>query len=314
MSFPEIAAIAGPTAVGKTALSLALAERHPFEIVSVDSMQVYRRLDIGTAKPTPEERAQIPHHLIDVASPEEKYDLARYLRDASNAIDDIRLRGKMPLLVGGTGLYLKALMNGIFDVPSRNPAVREQLQQRMDEEGLPPLFAELAEVDPPTAQRLSPNDAIRIIRALEVFRCTGKPMSYWHGNPDAPHTPAHPICLVVLHMDREELNKRIEQRTRAMLQAGWVEEVRALLAEGLPPDLHCFKALGYRQIIQFIQTPMDPEMLMQAIARETRQFAKRQMTWFRAMPVRRWIDVKTMKDSEVLELLEEIFLRQSASW
>jgi len=298
---PPVATLAGPTAVGKTQLSLALARQFPVEIVSADSMQVYRRLDIGTAKPSPEERATVPHHLIDVADPRETYDLARFLKDAAETIDAIRARGKLPLVVGGTGLYLKSLITGIFAVPSRNAAVRQALTLRAREEGLAVLHEELRRVDAPGAARISPNDAIRIIRALEVYHSTGRSMSEWHADPSAPQTPAIPLNLVVLTLPRETLNERIERRVGAMLEAGWIEEVRQLLSEGLSPEHHCFKALGYREIARRLVASEPMVGIKEAIARETRQFAKRQMTWFRAMKGAQWIGLGESSPERVME-------------
>lgn len=292
-----VLALAGATAVGKSAVAMQLAADHPIEIISADSMQVYRRLDAGTAKPSAEERAQVRHHLIDVADPDEKYDLARFLHDAIVAIDDIRTRGHIPLVVGGTGLYLKSLMTGIFAVPSRDAAIRAELMQRAEAHGLPALHEELRRIDPPSADRISCNDSIRIVRALEVYRTTGRTMTDWHHDKDAPHTPSVPLELVVLDRPREVLNQRIGQRVRAMLQAGWIEEVRGLLADGLSADLHSFKALGYRQIAQRLidGAPMDD--LEESIAKETRQFAKRQRTWFRAMKTATWLDAEDQRQA-----------------
>lgn len=294
MTTPEIkpvATIVGPTASGKTALALALAEHYSLEVISADSMQVYRRLDVGTAKPTTRERAIVPHHLIDVADPHEKYDLARFLHDALHAIEDIRSRGKIPLIVGGTGLYLKSLMSGIFAVPSRDPLIRSTLMQRAEAEGLGSLHVELNKVDPKSAARISVNDSIRIVRALEVFLSTGRSMTEWHEDPNAPQTPAVPLSLVALNLPRELLNERIEARVGVMLQQGWVEEVRALLDSGLSPQLHCFKALGYGEIARRLIANETMDGVKEAINQETRQFAKRQMTWFRAMKTARWLDV-----------------------
>lgn len=304
---PPVAAITGPTAAGKTALSLALSAHLPIEIVSADSMQVYRGLDVGTAKPSPQERAAVAHHLIDIASPAEKYDLARFLRDAIAAIDAIRSRGNIPLIVGGTGLYLRSLMTGIFAIPSRDPELRHRLAQRAQDEGSAALHEELRQADPPSARRISPNDAIRIVRALEVAHSTGKPMSYWHAHPGAPQTPAIPLRLVVLHLPRETLHQRIQHRVRAMLAQGWVEEVRALLAQGLPPDQHCFKALGYREIARRLVANEPMDGVEETIARETRQFAKRQMTWFRSMDNAHWMDLSNPPGQVIAEAKAILF-------
>ena len=301
-------AIAGPTAVGKTALALALARRRPVEIVSADSMQVYRGLDAGTSKPSPEDRRAVPHHLIDVASPEERYDLARFLAEAARAIEDIRRRGRIPLVVGGTGLYLKGLAEGIFAVPSRDPQLRARLEERARREGAAALHAELGRVDPEAARRISPHDAIRIVRALEVYGVTGRPISHWQSDPRAPQTPAHPLRLVVLRRRREALNERIAVRVGAMLAAGWIEEVQELLDCGVDPRLHCFKALGYRRIARALRGEQSMEGLAEDIARETRQFAKRQMTWFRGMRGVAWLDLDRADLADPVAALEaELF-------
>ena len=194
---PEIlSVIAGPTAVGKTAMAIALAARRPIEIISADSMQVYRGLDTGTAKPSAEELAAAPHHVIDVADPGEKYDLARFIREANGAIADIRGRNRIPVAVGGTGLYIKGLSQGIFDKPSRDSKIRAELEKRIKEVGAAKLHEELREADPVSAERISPNDPIRIVRALEVFHVTGRPISQIHSDPSVPTTKAHPIRLL----------------------------------------------------------------------------------------------------------------------
>ncbi len=302
---PGIPAILGPTAVGKTAAAVALARRWPIEIVSADSMQVYRGIDVGAAKPSPEEIRAAPHHLIDVADPSEAYDLARFLRDAAIAIDDIRRRGKIPLIVGGTGLYIKGMLEGIFDVSSRDASLRRALERRMSEEGAPALHRLLRHADPAAANRLSPNDSQRIARALEVFATTGRPLSAWHGDPGARRTPARPLRLVVLVRPRAVLNRRIADRVNAMLGAGWIEEVERLLRAGVADDAHCFKALGYRWIVRAVRGEISPSDLAEPIAQETRQFAKRQMTWFRALPGAVWLDLEVLGECQARRLMEE---------
>jgi tRNA dimethylallyltransferase len=299
--------IAGPTAVGKTGMAVALAARRPIEIISADSMQVYRGLDAGTAKPSAGELAAAPHHLIDVADPGEKYDLARFIREANGAIRDIRGRKRIPLAVGGTGLYIKGLSQGIFDKPSRDSKIRAELEQRIKEAGAAKLHEELRKADPAAAERISPNDPIRVVRALEVFHVTGRPISQIHSDPSIPRTKAQPIRLAVLCRGREKLNRIISSRVEAMLANGWVEEVEALLESGLSPDLHCFKALGYRPIVRALRGEESFDGLAERIAQETRQFAKRQMTWFRAMPGALWIDVDRTPGDEAVETLEEYF-------
>ncbi|MGZ9074576.1 MAG: tRNA (adenosine(37)-N6)-dimethylallyltransferase MiaA [Burkholderiaceae bacterium] len=272
----------GPTASGKSALAMQLAERIPLEIVSVDSAQVYRGMDIGTAKPSAADRTAVPHHLIDIRDPADPYSAAEFVRDATIAICEIRERGKLPLLVGGTMLYAKALREGLSDLPSADPTLRKRLGVEAREGGWPALHARLAEVDPRTAARLKPNDSQRIQRALEIYESTGAPMSELLEAETTPRLTLSTIAL--MPADRSQLHTRIEQRFDAMLNSGFVEEVRALRTRsGLHPNLPSMRSVGYRQAWQFIdgQTTFD-EFRAAGIA-ATRQLAKRQMTWLRSM-------------------------------
>ncbi|MFN7572057.1 MAG: tRNA (adenosine(37)-N6)-dimethylallyltransferase MiaA [Betaproteobacteria bacterium] len=272
----------GPTASGKSALALQLAREIPLEIVSIDSAQVYRGMDIGTAKPTAAERAAVPHHLIDLRDPAEPYSAADFVRDATAAIADIRARGKLPLLVGGTMLYAKALRDGLSDLPRADPAVRARLEAQAQVEGWPALHARLAQVDPATAARLPPNDRQRIQRALEVWEATGRPLSQLH---DAPRKPALDLLTIaLLPADRGELRRRIDARFDGMLAAGLLDEVRALMARGdLRPDLPSMRAVGYRQAWAHLQGSTDLTALRSAAIAATRGLAKRQTTWLRSM-------------------------------
>jgi tRNA dimethylallyltransferase len=277
--------LAGPTASGKTAAALALAEVLPLEIISVDSALVYRGMDIGTAKPTQEERSRVPHHLIDILDPTEAYSAAQFVADAQRLIADIAARGRLPLLVGGTMLYFKALYEGLDAMPPADPAVRAALDVEAAERGWPALHAELAQVDPATAARLAPNDAQRIQRALEVWRSTGRPLSSFHR---ADKTPLAPQPLVALEpTDRAWLHARIAQRFDAMLDAGFVDEVRALRSRG---DLHLglpsMRCVGYRQAWEAVDAGSPPDELRERGIAATRQLAKRQLTWLRSMPWR----------------------------
>ncbi|WP_101050388.1 tRNA (adenosine(37)-N6)-dimethylallyltransferase MiaA, partial [Macromonas nakdongensis] len=247
-------AIAGPTASGKTALALALAQERPVEIVSVDSALVYRGMDIGTAKPTPQERAAVPHHLLDIRDPSEAYSAADFARDAQRLVAEIRQRGALPLLVGGTMLYFKALFEGLDDMPAAQPALRAALEAEAQAQGWPALHAELAQVDPSTAARLSPNDGQRIGRALEIYRATGQPLSSFHHRRDpAPGQPPQiagqtGALLSLEPTERGWLHARIAQRFDAMLTDGLVAEVQALRARGdLGPELPAMRCVGYRQ-------------------------------------------------------------------
>ena len=291
---PTCWAIAGPTASGKTALSLAIAQRWPVEIISVDSALVYRGMDVGTAKPSAAELAQVPHHLIDIRDPLHAYSAADFVRDASALITDIQARGRMPLLVGGTMLYFKALMEGLSDMPTANPAVRADIDARAQAQGWPALYAELAVIDPTTAHRLAPNDSQRIARALEVFAISGQPLSQWHAQTRHHVSPLRPERLIALEPgDRAWLHKRIAQRFEAMVEQGLVDEVRSLRARGdLHPDLPSMRCVGYRQCWEMLDGCQDhPQASDLHTLRETgvsasRQLAKRQLTWLRGMPQR----------------------------
>ena len=290
--------LAGPTAAGKSAASLAiaaaLAPRRRVEIVSVDSALVYRGMDIGTAKPGAAERAAVPHHLIDLVDPHERYSAARFVADANAAIAAIRARGALPLLVGGTMLYFKALFDGLDPLPEADAAIRAALDARAAREGWPALHGELAAVDPVTAARLAPNDGQRIQRALEVHRVSGRPLSAWHSAPDGRTPP-----LIALEpRDRAWLHARIATRFAAMLDAGFVDEVRRLRARG---DLHAalpsMRAVGYRQAWAALDGGDLAPLAPSAIA-ATRQLAKRQLTWLRAMP---WREVVACDDVDAVE-------------
>jgi tRNA dimethylallyltransferase len=296
MNTPDLTcwAIAGPTASGKSALSLAIAQRWPVEIISVDSALVYRGMDIGTAKPSAAELAQVPHHLIDIRDPLHAYSAADFVREATALITDIQSRGRMPLLVGGTMLYFKALMEGLSDMPTANPAVRADIDARAQAQGWPALHAELAAIDPTTAQRLAPNDSQRIARALEVFAVSGQPLSQWHAQTRQHVSPLRPERLIALEpSDRAWLHTRIAQRFETMLDQGLVDEVRALRArEDLHPDLPSMRCVGYRQCWDMLDgcddqpQASDLHTLRETGVSATRQLAKRQLTWLRSMPER----------------------------
>lgn len=279
--------LAGPTASGKTAAALALAARRPVEIVSVDSALVYRGLDIGTAKPSAAERAAAPHHLIDIVDPADSYSAARFVADATRLVAEIRSRGRLPVLVGGTMLYFKALRDGLDAMPETDPAIRAALDARAAAEGWPALHAELARVDPVTAARLAPNDAQRIQRALEVYLGSGRPISAWQQGARAEKPTAAAWPLVSLEpASRAWLHERIAQRFDAMLAAGFVDEVRGLRERGdLHPGLPSMRCVGYRQAWEALDAGDLAPLRERGIA-ATRQLAKRQITWLRSMPDR----------------------------
>ncbi|MGN6315440.1 tRNA (adenosine(37)-N6)-dimethylallyltransferase MiaA [Trinickia sp.] len=295
-----IACLLGPTASGKTAAALAFAAKHPTEIVSVDSALVYRGMDIGTAKPTLEERARVPHHLIDIRDPAEAYSAADFRADALQAVDEIRARGRVPLLVGGTMLYFKALVQGLNDLPSADPAVRATLEIDAAREGWPALHARLANVDPVTAARLAPNDAQRIQRALEVFILTGQPMSLLLSASERADESAYRFIPIALEpSDRAVLHARIAQRFDAMLEAGFVDEVRRLRARGdLDPSLPSMRCVGYRQAWEYLDGAIDLATMRDKGIFATRQLCKRQLTWLRSMPQRIVIDCCTAHATE----------------
>ena len=293
--------IVGPTASGKTAAALQVARAvkargQAVEIISMDSALVYRGMDIGTAKPGPAERAAAPHHLLDVRDPAQTYSAAQFAADASRLIADIRARGAMPLIVGGTMLYLKALQSGLSALPEADPRIRGQLDAEAASSGWPALHARLATIDPITAARLAPMDAQRIQRALEVWMLGGKPMSAYFGtSPEAGTSaaPGHqPLRLISLEpSDRAVLHQRIAQRFDTMLAEGFLDEVRALRSRGdLSPALPSMRAVGYRQAWAYLDGRIDAATFREQAIAATRQLAKRQLTWLRSMPGRHMID------------------------
>ncbi len=281
--------IAGPTGVGKTALSLDLAVRLRTEIINADSMQVYRFMDIGTAKPTAEERARVQHHLLDVVDPDKPFDAAAYAGLAHPIVRAIHVRGKIPIVVGGTGLYMKVLTRGICQGPVADPAVREMLQRELHAKGLAALHAELKASDPVLGKSLHPHDRQRIIRALEVFRATGIRLSEWQ----AAHqfeTDQYSTIKIFLSRGRDELYDRINRRVFKMMDLGFLEEVRGLLRRGYGPELKPMQSLGYRQLARHLLEGIPLDTAIERIQRDTRHYAKRQMTWFRGDPEFRWMD------------------------
>jgi tRNA dimethylallyltransferase len=281
-----VAALVGATAVGKTAVALALAQGLSGEIVNADSLQVYRELDIGTAKPSQEERELIPHHLIDVADPPEPYDAARFCREGRAVLHDLTRRGVPPLVVGGTGLYLKALLSGLFAQGEPVAGVRDRVRQELASLGLPALYARLIHWDPATASRLHPHDTYRILRALEVMAATGKPLSEFIAAHRFQDTPFQ-VLKLGLRLDREELYRRIDLRVELMLEAGWLDEIEGLLHR-YPPDLKPLQALGYRHLINYLTGRWSWDEALTLLTRDTRRYAKRQLTWFGSDPAVRW--------------------------
>lgn len=295
--------IAGPTASGKSAVALLLAERLAGEIISVDSMQVYRGLDIGTAKPTPLERARVPHHLIDVAEPNEPFDAARFLRLAQEAQQDITTRAKLPIYCGGTGLYFNALAFGL----GQSPPVNKQLRDELERTPIPALLHELEKADPEMFARIDRSNPRRVIRALEVIRSTGKPYSHqrsqWTGKISG--------LWFGLARDRADLNHLINVRVDSMFAAGLVEETRELLTRGLAENRIAMQAIGYRQVVQHLNGERDLQTTIDLVKLKTRQFAKRQITWFRRQLALDWIEVPSGSSPD--EISDQILLRLPAS-
>ncbi|WP_413975935.1 tRNA (adenosine(37)-N6)-dimethylallyltransferase MiaA [Stenotrophomonas acidaminiphila] len=296
---PLAIALMGPTASGKTAAAIELARRHGGEIVSVDSALVYRGLEIGAAKPDLAERAGIAHHLLDLRDPWQSYSAAEFAVDAAAAMRDIVARGRLPILAGGTGLYFRALLQGLSPMPEAAPALRAEIAAEAEVAGWPALHAQLARIDPAAARRIHATDPQRIQRALEVYRLTGKPISHWQALPGVARLPARVLKLVLAPADRAVLHARIERRFDLMLEAGFLDEVRRLRA--LPPmagvpaplDLPAIRAVGYRQAWQFLDGCDSAAGFRDKAIFATRQLAKRQLTWLRGELDARWFDPAT---------------------
>jgi len=288
---PATVALAGPTASGKSAAALALARRLDAEIVSVDSALVYRRLDIGSAKPDAATLARVRHHLVDVRDPHEVYSAADFASDALAAMQGTHARGRIPILAGGTGLYFEALFDGLAEMPAADAAVRAQLHAQAQARGWPALHAELAAVDPVAAARIHATDPQRIVRALEVYRLSGEPISAWQARATRARFPFRVLKLVLCPPDRALLHARIEARFDAMLAAGFLDEMRSLRSDPrLHPDLPAMRAVGYRQAWRHLAGETDAATFREQAIAATRQLAKRQLTWLRARPELRWLD------------------------
>jgi tRNA dimethylallyltransferase len=280
---PPAIFLMGPTASGKTAVAVDLVQRFPLEIISVDSALVYRGMDIGTAKPDAALLRSAPHRLIDIRDPAEPYSAAEFRSDALAAMADIRAQGRIPLLVGGTFLYFRALQHGLSEMPAADPAIRTRLEAEARAVGLQQLHARLAQVDPEAAARIHPTDPQRIQRALEVYEATGQPLSAWHAQGRAGAFPWRVLKLALLPVDRAVLHDRIEARFRAMLAAGFLDEVRELYArDDLHKELPAMRAVGYRQAWAWLAGEIGYEEMVQRAIVATRQYAKRQLTWLRA--------------------------------
>ena len=286
---PKILVISGPTASGKTKLAVALAKARGGEVVSADSMQVYRGMDVGTAKPTRAEMRGVPHHMLDVAEPGENYSVARYVRQAVPVVDEILARGRLPIVAGGTGLYIDALTAGREFAPfSPDSGLRRALQRRVSAEGLAALFAELEQVDPEAAGRIHPNDEKRIVRALEVWYATGRTISQHDRETRALPRRYTPLTIGLSFADRADLRARIDRRVDGMMARGLADEVRGLLSAGVPADCTAMQAIGYKELAAALAEGRPVEEAAEEIKLRSRQYAKRQLTWFRRDPAIEW--------------------------
>ena len=308
---PRIVIICGPTATGKTQLGVALAKALDGEVVSADSMQVYRHMAIGTARPTPEEMEGVPHHMMAVAEPEEAFSVARYVAEATPIVDDILARGKVPLIVGGTGLYIDALRRGqTFSAFRPESRVRERLQEQARNGELPRLFRELEAIDPEAAVRLHPNDEKRILRALEVWYETGETISE-HDRRTRDLPPRYDgVTLALTYRDRAALYARIDRRVDRMMAAGLAGEVRALLDRGVPPDCTAMQAIGYKELAPAILSGGDLTAAAEEIKLRSRQYAKRQLTWFRRDKSAHWLELDDPPDFSAVLRDSTEYLRQ----
>ena len=287
---PKILVICGPTASGKTALAVELALRHHGEVVSADSMQIYRRMDIGTAKPTREEMRGVPHHMLDVADPEEDFSVARYVDMAAKCVDDILSRGRLPILAGGTGLYIDSLLSGRTFAPFQpDSPLRGQLEEQLRREGGAAMLSRLAQVDPDSAARLHPNDEKRIIRALEVYQSTGKTITQHNLETRAIPPRYDALTLALAFERREDMWSRIDRRVDQMMDQGLVAEVQGLLDSGVPAKCTAMQAIGYKEMAAALLSHGDVSAGAEEVKLRSRQYAKRQLTWFRRNRAARWL-------------------------
>jgi len=302
---PKIVVICGPTGIGKTSVAVELARHFRGQIIGADSMQVYRYMDIGTAKPTAEEQACVVHHMLDIIAPDEPFDAARYAELAGTKILELDRKKIMPFVVGGTGLYIKALLHGLFNAEVFDAEVRDRLKQEAAVHGIECLHERLHRLDAESAERLHPNDRYRIIRALEVVETTGKPISRYHREHGFSGQPFEAL-KIALNMDRAVLYARINQRVDAMIAAGFLEEVKNLLARGYSADLKSMQSIGYRHMVEFIRGRFSWEACVRTLKRDHRRYAKRQLTWFGADPQIIW---KAPGQMVAMKLLIENFIR-----
>ncbi len=291
----KVIVICGPTGIGKTAAAIALARAFGGEIISADSMQIYRHMNIGTAKPTPEEQAAVPHYMIDIAMPDAPFDASRFAREARGIAAAMTGRGVLPFVVGGTGLYIKALTRGLFDAPPHDPECRARLKAELALTGAAALHRRLALLDAEAARRIHPHDGFRIVRAIEVFETTGKPISDHHAAHRFGEAPYRTLKLA-LDMERAALYRRIDRRVEAMIEMGLTAEVRSLLEMGYAADLKSMQSIGYRHMADFIEGRIGWEEAVVTLKRDTRRYAKRQYTWFKADPEMLWFRPEAVRE------------------
>ena len=294
----KVILIVGPTAVGKTEISLQLACSLGGEIVSADSRQVYRYMDIGTAKPAKHELGQIPHHFIDIRNPDEYYSAGEYGREARDCIENLLAKNKVPIVVGGSGFYIRALVDGLFAPRISDPQVKEKWRLRIRKEGAKSVFAHLQNVDPQTAARLHPNDTQRIVRALEVYEISGKPLSAFQQGGETPAD--FPTVFIGLTRKREILYKRINSRVDKMMEMGLIDEVVSLKQRGWGPELNALRTVGYKEVFDFLDDLISKDEMIRLIKQNSRRYAKRQLTWFRRDARIHWIDLDEHDEQKVL--------------
>ncbi len=303
---PRIVVICGPTGIGKTSAAIKTAKIFDGEIISADSMQIYKYMDIGTAKPSPDEQAQVFHHMINILEPDESFNAAKFAVLARDRITALHRKGGLPFVVGGTGLYIKALVHGLFHTESEDPDVRRRLKKLEEEKGTGYLYTRLIQIDPETAERLHSNDTLRIIRALEIHAMTGSTISGFHQRHNFSDLPYRAL-KIGLHMDRQLLYERINQRVDEMVKAGVLDEVNRLLEKGWSPELKSMQSIGYRHMVDFIKGKVAWDETIRILKRDTRRYAKRQLTWFRKDPEIIWVEPGNLQK---IESLVEVFLQE----
>jgi tRNA dimethylallyltransferase len=308
MDQPRLIVIVGPTATGKSQVAMEIASKIDAEIISADSMQIYRYMDIGTGKPNPEDRKRIPHHLLDIIFPDETFSAANYKEGARGVIDVLQKGGKNILIAGGTGLYIKALLRGLFPSPEADQSFREELWEKADRLGKESLWHELKEVDPTSASRLHPNDTLRIIRALEVHRQTGIPLSHWQKNHAFEDCP-YEVLKIGLMREREDIYRRIESRVDHMVRRGFGEEVKSLLDMGYGRHLKSMRGLGYKRMVEYLYGERDFEEAIHLTKEETKAYAKRQLTWFRSDREVQWVHYPKERN-RIMEMAERFLDRE----